>query len=128
MPKHHGDAGALPQPKQGLDNLWDKVLLSEYSFPEEVRVAESLLIRDVPPKLKNWIETEREQAMLSQREYVISVLKKAYNSKTPPSLFDAAQQSAPTSATGTPFTFIDLFAVFAPTGRRVVATGGATRL
>ena len=89
---------------------------------------ESLLIRDVPHKLKRWIEDEREQSMLSQREYVISVLEKAYNSKTPPSLFDAAQHPAPTSATGTPFTLIDLFAVFAPTGRGVVATGGATRL
>ncbi|MBL8881337.1 MAG: hypothetical protein JNG88_19730 [Phycisphaerales bacterium] len=51
-------------------------------------MAESLLIRDVPPKLKNWIESEREQAMVSQREYVISVLEKAYNSKAAPTLFD----------------------------------------
>ena len=73
-------------------------------------MAESLLIRDVPSKLKNWIETEREQAMLSQREYVISVLEKAYNSKAAPTLFDAPQHPEPTSTTGTPFTFIDLFA------------------
>jgi DNA (cytosine-5)-methyltransferase 1 len=71
---------------------------------------ESLLIRDVPPKIKRWIDDEREQSMLSQREYVISVLEKAYNSKARPSLFDAAQHPAPTSPTGTPFTFVDLFA------------------
>mgnify|MGYP000417151649 CR=1 FL=1 len=120
-------AETSPQPEQWLGNLWDKVLLSEHSFPEQVRVAESLPIRDVPPKLKNWIETEREQAMLSQREYVMCVLDKAYNSKAAPTLFDAPQHPEPTSTNGTPFTFVALFAVFAPTGRRVVATGGATR-
>ncbi len=66
--------------------------------------------------------------MLSQREYVIGVLEKAYNSETPSTLIEMAQHSAPTSTTGTPFTFVDLFAVFAPTGRRAVATGGATLL
>ncbi len=91
-------------------------------------MAESLLIRDVPPKLKNWIETEREQAMASQREYVISVLEKAYNSKAAPTLFDKPQHPEPAASTETHFNFVDLFAIFAPTGRRVVATGGATRL
>jgi len=104
------------------------VLLSERSIPEEVRAAKSLLIRDVPLKLKHWIETEREQAMLSQREYVIRVLEKAYHSEAAPTLFDAPQHPEPTSTTGTPFTFVALFAVFAPRGRQVVAAGGATRL
>lgn len=72
-------------------------------------MSESMLIRDVPPKIKRWIEYERGQSMLSQREYVIKILERACNSQVLPSLFDMAQHPTPTNATGTPFTFIDLF-------------------
>ena len=68
-----------------------------------------MLIRDVPTNIKRWIEYERGQSMLSQREYVIKILERACNSRALPSLFDMAQHPTPTNATGTPFTFIDLF-------------------
>jgi hypothetical protein len=91
-------------------------------------MAESLSIRDVQSKLKNWIESEREQAILSRGDYVIRALETAHNSKAAPSPFDASQHPEPAAINRAPCTLVDLFAAFAPTGRRDVATGGATRL
>lgn len=71
----------------------------------------SLLIRDVPPDLRGWIDKEREARMMSQREFVISVLSKVYRNGSGPSLFDDAPKLPPAPIPeGLPFTFIDLFA------------------
>lgn len=71
----------------------------------------SLLIRDVPPDIRGWIDAEREARMMSQREFVISVLSKVYRNGTGPSLFDDAPKPPPAPIPeGLPFTFIDLFA------------------
>ena len=73
-------------------------------------MAKDLLIRDVPPQLKRWIDEEREQFRLTQQEYVIEVLSRAQKTGLQPTLFDHAKQVEPQQVTGTPFTFIDLFA------------------
>lgn len=71
----------------------------------------SLLIRDVPPDLRGWIDTEREARMMSQREFVISVLSKVYRNGSGASLFADAPTPPPAPIPeGLPFTFIDLFA------------------
>lgn len=69
-----------------------------------------LNIRDVPEVLRRWIDIEREQELLSQREYVIKVLEKAYNAKATPGLFEPPGSNRVVAPTGVPFVFVDLFA------------------
>ncbi len=73
-------------------------------------MAKDLLIRDVPPQIKRWIDEEREQFRLTQQEYVIEVLSRALKLGLQPTLFDGVKPAEPAPVTGTPFTFIDLFA------------------
>lgn len=71
----------------------------------------AILIRDVPPEIRSWIGAEQEARMMNQREFVISVLAKAYKSRAGPLLFDEAPKPPPAPLPeGLPFTFIDLFA------------------
>ncbi|MCL4740998.1 MAG: hypothetical protein KJZ54_02235 [Phycisphaerales bacterium] len=42
----------------------------------------SLLIRDVPQEIRGWIDAEREARMMSQREFVTSVLSKVNRSES----------------------------------------------
>ena len=70
-----------------------------------------LLLRDIPPHLKDWIDTHSHGLRQSQKEFVLSVLMKAFENggDTGPTLFDAVPSVEPEGGT-IPFTFIDLFA------------------
>jgi len=39
-------------------------------------MAKQLLIRDVPPRVKSWIDTKRKAEKLSQNQFVIKALEK----------------------------------------------------
>jgi DNA (cytosine-5)-methyltransferase 1 len=72
-----------------------------------------MLIRDVPPDVATWIESERHRSFMSKQEIVISTLKKAANSKDDLPLFDFPQDDitrADVPPDKIPFKFIDLFA------------------
>lgn len=74
----------------------------------------SLLIRDVPPDIRGWIDAEREARLMSQREFVLSVLAKVYQRRSSePLLFEQPAPPAPQPSAipeGLPFSFVDLFA------------------
>ncbi len=69
-----------------------------------------LLIRDIPQRLKDWIDSKSYNLHTSQKEFVLSVLMKAYGVNPEPSLFEIAPTKplAP-RVEGVPFSFIDLF-------------------
>jgi len=73
-------------------------------------VADQLLIRDVPPRLKSWIDTKRKSEKLSQNKFVIKALEKVCDEGDAPSLFDGAVSRPEPLPESTPFNFIDLFA------------------
>ena len=68
-----------------------------------------LLIRDIPTDLKDWIDDNSYNLRTSQKEFVLSVLMKAWKVEDVPTLFEKGPIE-PASAGGLPFTFIDLFA------------------
>lgn len=79
-------------------------------------MTDQLLIRDVPQKIRSWIDDERHAQRMSQKEFVHSILHDAYQNtqekqNEPPALFgpppagQIMQQSE-----GHRFKFIDLFA------------------
>ena len=73
-------------------------------------MSDQLLIRDVPERIKTWIESERKSRRMSQKEFVIGMLEKACDDDGQLKLFDAAARQPPPVPESTPFTFIDLFA------------------
>lgn len=76
-------------------------------------MTKSLFVRDVPEQISTWIENEKERWLMNQREFVISILRKAYEGELAPSLFDDTQDQEKTTEPingKLPFTFIDLFA------------------
>ncbi len=73
-------------------------------------MGDQLLIRNVPKRVKTWIDINRRAEGISQKEFVIKTLEKACDGGVVPTLFDeiiARPQPIPESI---PFTFIDLFA------------------
>jgi DNA (cytosine-5)-methyltransferase 1 len=73
-------------------------------------LGDQLLIRNVPTRVKTWIDINRRAEGISQKEFVIKTLEKACDGGVVPTLFDeiiARPQPIPESI---PFTFIDLFA------------------
>lgn len=71
---------------------------------------DDLLIRDVPPRIRTWVESERKARKMSQKEFVISMLEKACEGGMQPTLFDEAIRRPQPIPDSIPFTFIDLFA------------------
>jgi DNA (cytosine-5)-methyltransferase 1 len=74
-----------------------------------------LLVRNVPPSLREWIKSERHRRMMTQNELLLDLLanemKRTFSSDAP--LFDAepvAMTPNPEETPRLPFTFIDLFA------------------
>lgn len=67
-----------------------------------------LFIRDVPAELRSWIDEERQQQQLTQREFLISLLRNAHQSRTLPLPFSVAPRELDPESI--PFKFIDLFA------------------
>jgi DNA (cytosine-5)-methyltransferase 1 len=80
-------------------------------------MSDKLLIRNVPPAVRSWIEREREQQCVSQQEFVLALLKASHERALAEQLPLLAAGSGPaplpeidTHAERLPFTFIDLFA------------------
>lgn len=69
-----------------------------------------LLIRDIPPQIKAWIDEKSHGLRTSQKEFVISVLMKAWEGGDDMPLFDSVQNGSAAPMEGMPFTFVDLFA------------------
>lgn len=69
-----------------------------------------LLVRDVPENIKLWIEKERHRRMMSQKEFLLSILREAKGELPQADLFETARQASPMSVSSVPFKFIDLFA------------------
>lgn len=79
-------------------------------------MTDQLLIRDVPQKIRSWIDEERHAQRMSQKEFVHSILRDAYQNtqqkqNVQPALFDppSAGQIMQESIAHR-FKFIDLFA------------------
>lgn len=71
----------------------------------------ALNIRDVPDEITDWIATERNHAKMTQQEFVVSVLRRAYQDRETPTLFDEMNPPPPPPRPQSlPFRFIDLFA------------------
>lgn len=72
---------------------------------------ENLLIRNVSPAIRSWLERERHQQQMTQNEFLLKILERAVSYSAQPSLFDDVDHSIPPSTTEAtlPFTFIDLF-------------------
>lgn len=69
---------------------------------------QSILVRDIPPAVREWIARECAQRSVKQQELMLQLLQDA---AAGPDLFrDAAPPAAPAPAPGMPFGFIDLFA------------------
>lgn len=71
---------------------------------------DQLLIRDVPERVRSWIDVERKAKKMSQKEFVIRMLEKACEGGTHPTLFDDIASRPQPIPESIPFTFIDLFA------------------
>ncbi len=71
-------------------------------------MGDKLLIRDVPDRVRTWIESERRTRRMSQKEFVLEALERACDGNQP-TLFDGAARVLPLPH-GIPFTFCDLFA------------------
>jgi DNA (cytosine-5)-methyltransferase 1 len=72
-------------------------------------VGNQILIRDVPPGVRSWIESERRAQKMSQKEFVLAALERAREGGQP-TLFDTAPARPQPITESVPFTFIDLFA------------------
>ena len=68
-----------------------------------------ILIRDVPEEIQGWIERERSRRMMTQKEFLLSVLHSVQTDTPQPTLFDSLRKEIQ-SVSAVPFTFIDLFA------------------
>lgn len=71
-------------------------------------MSDKLLIRDVPERVRTWIESERRTRRMTQKEVVIEALERACEGNQP-TLFDATPK-ARAHPESIPFTFVDLFA------------------
>ena len=77
---------------------------------------DKLLIRNVPPAVRAWIEREREQQCVSQQEFVLALLRTSHERALAEQLPllavapDPAPEPFDPAAERLPFTFIDLFA------------------
>jgi DNA (cytosine-5)-methyltransferase 1 len=70
-----------------------------------------LLVRDVPEQIRSWIEEERSQLHMTQKEFVISVLQQACEGVNGQTILPfEPNQIAASQVERIPFSFIDLFA------------------
>jgi len=71
----------------------------------------SILVRDIPPQVRDWITQECGQRSVSQQELMLHLLEQASSAPLQPDLFRNGQlPAAAAPASGMPFGFIDLFA------------------
>jgi DNA (cytosine-5)-methyltransferase 1 len=72
---------------------------------------QSILVRGIPPQVRDWIAQECDQRSVSQQQLMLYVLEQASAAPYQADLFRNGQRpAAPAPATGMPFGFIDLFA------------------
>lgn len=76
----------------------------------EVIIARQLLVRDVPEDVKDWVEKERLRRMVSQKEFLLSILQEAKDDQRQLPLFDNERHKPNVKNNTIPFTFVDLFA------------------
>jgi DNA (cytosine-5)-methyltransferase 1 len=72
-------------------------------------MSSQLLIRDVPEQIRSWIEQERKEHHLTQKEFVINVLRQACDGNQEVLPFEPVHVE-PSQVERVPFAFIDLFA------------------
>lgn len=72
-------------------------------------MADRLLVREVPQEIYNWIQGEREAKRQTQNEFVLNLLRDAFDSSNQLTFF-APQRRIEVVPGALPFTFIDLFA------------------
>lgn len=70
----------------------------------------TLLVRDIPPELNAWIDEQSHGKRTSKKEFVLSLLTKAWKGDEHLPLFDSVPYTDTGPADGVPFAFIDLFA------------------
>src|SRR5579885_701261 len=70
-----------------------------------------LLVRDVPEQIRSWIQEERSQRHMTQKEFVISVLQQAREGSNGQAILPfEPSHIEPSLVERIPFSFIDLFA------------------
>lgn len=70
-----------------------------------------LSVRDVPEQIRSWIEQQRGSRQMTQKEFVLSVLQRAYENEAVQSQLPfEIPQIKPSPVQRIPFKFIDLFA------------------
>src|SRR4051812_40729529 len=72
-------------------------------------MADSLLVRNVPDSVKDWIDRGRKQNGMSQQDFVLSVLKRAWETDEAPLFAVKPPIDLEPTASRLPFKFIDLF-------------------
>ncbi len=72
---------------------------------------DQILIRDVPERIRNWIDEEKHRRRVSLKEFLLSLLEGAASGEITPTLFNTVGRLAqPPVGSLIPFRFIDLFA------------------
>ncbi len=73
-------------------------------------MGDQILVRNVPPNIREWIENGRLQYRMSQQEFILSVLKRVSEGAQPWLLSPELPPTEPLLPESIPFKFIDLFA------------------
>lgn len=79
----------------------------DINFSQRGAVADDLLLRNVPPRLRSWVDTRSRG--VSQSEFVIKALEAVVDGAQP-TLFDEPLHRPQPISESLPFTFVDLFA------------------
>jgi DNA (cytosine-5)-methyltransferase 1 len=77
---------------------------------EVTALPSSMLVREVPEEIREWIERKRESDGITQNDFLLSLLDEAYRSNLQIPLFRASSLPSHPKAQTVPFMFIDLFA------------------
>lgn len=73
-------------------------------------MSKQILVRNIPSHVAEWIEKQREEHRMTQQEFIVSILEKAYASTQAPLFLGRARIIEKPIPECLPFRFIDLFA------------------